>query len=249
MFCPKCGANVADSSTSCPQCGTQMTPQSPQNYGQPLPETQTDGKATTSMILGILSLLCFSILTGIPAIILGHMSRSNIRKSVGRLKGEGMALTGLILGYLSVAFFIPTVLITVAITIPNLIHARISANEASALSTVRTLSTAEATYQASNPTVGYAADISTLGPDAGTVAQNCAGQWCTKNGYRYSIQADDKQPHESFVITAVPMQPDRTGTKNFCASIDGVVRYERSASDRTTPYTADDCAALRPIGE
>ncbi len=249
MFCPKCGANVADSAPSCPQCGTQMTPQSPQSYGQPLPQAQTDGKATTSMILGILSLLCFSILTGIPAIILGHMSRSNIRKSVGRLKGEGMALAGLILGYVSVALFIPTVLITVAITIPNLLRARISANESSALSTVRTLSTAEATYQATNPTVGYAADIATLGPDAGTVAQNCVGQWCTKNGYRFTIQADDKQPHESFVITAVPMQPGKTGTKNICASVDNVVRFEGSGFDRTSPYTAEECAALRPFGE
>ncbi len=248
MFCPKCGANVADSATSCPQCGTQMTPQPPQNYGQPLPQAQTDGKATTSMILGILSLICLGFLAGIPAIILGHISRSNIRKSMGRLKGDGMALAGLIMGYISV-LCIPIVLILAAIVIPNLIHARISANEASALSTVRTLSTAEATYQATNPTGGYAADISTLGPDAGTVAQNCAGQWCTKNGYRFTIQADDKQPHESFVITAVPMQPERTGKNNFCATVDNVVRFEHSGFDRTSPYTAEECAALRPFGE
>src|SRR5262249_55636125 len=81
MFCSKCGATVADTSTVCAQCGAQMTPQpSLQNYGQPLSDARTDGKATTSMILGILSLLLciFGFLAGIPAIILGHISRSNI---------------------------------------------------------------------------------------------------------------------------------------------------------------------------
>src|SRR4029077_275930 len=56
---------------------------------QPPSVQQTDGKATASLILGILSLLCLSVLAGIPAIILGHMSKANIRRSMGRLKGDG----------------------------------------------------------------------------------------------------------------------------------------------------------------
>jgi len=59
------------------------------------------------MILGIVSfVLCLGFLTGIPAIILGHMSRGKIKRSNGQLGGGGMALTGLILGYITTAFTI-----------------------------------------------------------------------------------------------------------------------------------------------
>ncbi len=64
---------------------------------------QTNGKATAALVLGILSWIGLSILTGIPAIILGHMALSEINNSRGLQNGRGMAITGLVLGYLSVA--------------------------------------------------------------------------------------------------------------------------------------------------
>ncbi|HEY2172159.1 MAG TPA: DUF4190 domain-containing protein, partial [Candidatus Angelobacter sp.] len=63
-----------------PPVSSQQSPQYPpqaqpfHGYQQPPSDQQTDGKATASLIFGILSLLCFSILAGIPATILGHMS-------------------------------------------------------------------------------------------------------------------------------------------------------------------------------
>ncbi|HTC92724.1 MAG TPA: DUF4190 domain-containing protein [Terriglobales bacterium] len=277
MFCPNCGANIADGSTVCPQCGKPINaPQVPSSaaapaapaayppgaYGQPRPDAKTDGKATASLVLGILSFFCFSVLAGIPAIILGHMSRGNIRKSMGRLKGDGMALTGLILGYLSVAFVIP-VLIIAAIAIPNFIRARISANEASARSELRMVTTAEAQYQTSYPDAGYAPDLATLGAPVGDTCTgdgtaehacliggplantSCTGsQWCTKSGYRFMIQADEQRPHQQYVITAVPAEPNRTGTKNFCSTSEGTLRSEDAGVGRMTPYTAEECAAL-----
>src|SRR5436853_444777 len=96
------------------------------------PEPQTDGKAIGSLVCGILSLVCFSFLTGIPAIVLGHISRSSIRNSMGRLKGEGMALAGLIMGYISIVL-IPVILIVATIAIPSLLRARQTANEAAAI--------------------------------------------------------------------------------------------------------------------
>ena len=50
------------------------------------------------------------------------------------------------------------ILIIAAIAIPNLLRARIAANESSAVSSVRTINTAEVSYQSAYPTVGYAAD-------------------------------------------------------------------------------------------
>ncbi len=63
------------------------------------------------------------------------------------------------------------ILIIAAIAIPNLLRARIAANESSAVSSIRTINTAEVTYQSAYPTVGYAANLVSLGPGAG--AQTC----------------------------------------------------------------------------
>jgi Domain of unknown function (DUF4190) len=93
------------------------------------------------------------------AIILGHISRSEIRKSNGRLQGAGMALTGLILGYL-VVVSIP-ILIIAAIGIPSLLRARIAANESSAVASLRTLNT-QISYTSAYPKVGFAASLSNL---------------------------------------------------------------------------------------
>ncbi|HET9131897.1 MAG TPA: DUF4190 domain-containing protein, partial [Terriglobia bacterium] len=109
-------------------------------------QPQTDGKAIGSLVCGIASVTIFSILAGIPAVILGHISRSDIRKSEGRLKGEGLALAGLIMGYISLAI-IPLILIAATILIPSLIRSRQAAHEAAAISTLWSINTAEETYK------------------------------------------------------------------------------------------------------
>src|SRR6476469_9565061 len=103
-----------------PPAPAQQTPQYPpqaQAYRAYQPP-KTDGGAIASMILGIASFeLCLSLFAGIPAIILGHISRSKIKKSMGRLQGDGLALTGLILGYISLI----TIPLIAAIAIPHLL--------------------------------------------------------------------------------------------------------------------------------
>jgi type II secretory pathway pseudopilin PulG len=268
---PQAGAPTPASTSAwlnVPQTQTQYPPQ--QAYppqAQPYPgqfQPQTDGKATASLILGILSILCFGLLTGLPAIILGHISRGNIEQSRGRLTGGGMALAGLILGYASIVF---TILIIAAIAIPNLLRSRITANESAAASTVRTINTYEVTYATTYPEQGYARDLATLGPGPGgschgegtaehaclldnilAGAQCTAGQWCSKGGYKYSVSAvcDSAGPCSNYVITATPMIFGSTGRKSFCATSDAIVRFRYSQS-RATPLTADECAEWPPI--
>jgi hypothetical protein len=67
----------------------------PNPYGPP---PQTSGKATTSLVLGVISMVCFGFLTGIPAIIVGIRARKDIRLSHGRTTGDGLALGGIITG-------------------------------------------------------------------------------------------------------------------------------------------------------
>ena len=60
----------------------------------------SNSMALTSMILGILGIFVAFIFTAVPAIICGHIARKQIRESGGAQSGDGMALTGLITGYL-----------------------------------------------------------------------------------------------------------------------------------------------------
>ncbi|MEJ6572994.1 MAG: DUF4190 domain-containing protein [Akkermansiaceae bacterium] len=62
----------------------------------------TAGLAVASIICGIASLVTL-LLTGIPAIVCGHMALKKIKRSNGAIGGSGMAITGLVLGYVSIA--------------------------------------------------------------------------------------------------------------------------------------------------
>lgn len=76
--------------------------------------SHTSAAAVWSMVLGILSLVtALGALAGIPAIICGHISRSNIRRSNGSLSGDGMAVSGLILGYIATILTILVIIILV----------------------------------------------------------------------------------------------------------------------------------------
>src|ERR1700690_3542898 len=65
------------------------------------------------------------------------------------------------------------ILIIAAIAIPNLLRAKISANESSAVGSVRNLITAEISYSTTFPQQGYAPLLLNLGPGAGN--QTCPG--------------------------------------------------------------------------
>ncbi|GCB46793.1 DUF1707 and DUF4190 domain-containing protein [Streptomyces sp. NL15-2K] len=66
----------------------------------PVPQPQTNGKAVGSAVCGLLCLPTFG-LTGIPAVVLGHAARAEIRNTGEG--GDGLALIGLVFGWLSTA--------------------------------------------------------------------------------------------------------------------------------------------------
>ncbi len=267
MFCFKCGQNFDSPSSVCPRCGTQsasavrstVSPSGSVSTGRPVSaEPRTDGKAISSLVLGILSITCFWILAGIPAIILGHMSRSGIRNSVGRLKGDGLATTGLVLGYASILLGLPVLLLIAAIVLPNLLKARLTANDSAAAYTVRTLGTAQTSYATRYPAQGFASDLATLGPgptgtcpaSGASASQAClidsalgctARTWCEKDAFRYSIVGFGSALPD-YVITATPIPGQ--GTKTYCSTGDGVVRYR--VGRVAEPVTTSECLSWEP---
>jgi hypothetical protein len=75
-----------------------VPPPAPYAY-PPAPARETNGLAIASLTAGILWLGWFG---SIAAVIFGHMALSQIRRSGGRESGKGMAVAGLVLGYLGV---------------------------------------------------------------------------------------------------------------------------------------------------
>lgn len=90
-------------------------PGGPVPYAMP---QQTNGAAVASLVLGLVSFVPGLLaLSGIPAVICGHIARKEIRENAGRQAGDGMALTGLITGYLAILLTAALVVaVVVAIT-------------------------------------------------------------------------------------------------------------------------------------
>ncbi len=73
--------------------------------------------AVWSLVLGILAIISCGPISGIPAIICGHMARSKIKMEPDAWTGDGMALAGLIMGYFSVILFFLLVVIGILLVL------------------------------------------------------------------------------------------------------------------------------------
>lgn len=104
---------------------------------------KTSGLAIWSLVLGILSLMCFTIFAGIPGVICGHKALSRIKKSGGALTGQGLAIGGLVTGYLGIAFAIFLIPLLAAIAIPNFVKARSTAQMNACINNLRQLDAAK----------------------------------------------------------------------------------------------------------
>jgi type IV pilus assembly protein PilA len=138
------------------------------------------------------------------------------------------------------------ILIIAAIAIPNLLRARIAANESSAVSSVRTINTAEISYQSTYPTVGYASTLAQLGPTGNGVCaagptstigclidysvSNATAAASAKSGYYFGLGKGTSADTNSYGASAAPAVWNKTGVRNFCSIEDGVIRQENKGS-------------------
>ena len=241
--CPYCAEAIQEDSQFCQFCGTNLgSPPVPaaSSIAVAPTDSHTSGKAIASLICGI---FFFLLPAAIVAIILGHLSYSEIQRSLGRIRGRGIALAGLILGYAGISF-IP-VLIIAAIAIPNLLRSKMAANEASAVGSMRTLNTASVTY--STTYGGYPHLLSNLAPaspatstSADLVDSVLSGG--TKSGYTFTFSAgttDANSNYLNYSITAAPSSPGVSGQRYFYTDQSGVIRADVSAtaSASSTPLS------------
>ena len=133
-------------------------------------------------------------------------------------------------------------LVIAGMAIPKYLQARVTANEAAAVSTIRTLTTAEVAYLNSYPTVGYAATLSDLGtgsnvPCAPSSSTACmidnslanAGTPPGKQGYVFTATGTPG----SFLVTAVPVST-LGSPKSFCEVADNIPRANSAGTAITS---------------
>ena len=149
------------------------------------------------------------------------------------------------------------ILIIAAIAIPNLLRARIAANESSAASIVRTLNTAETSYVTAYPSVGYAATMANLGgsgpctPSSGTACLidntlATTGSSAGKSGYLFvGTGIVSGNVNGQYLITATPVSVNSSGVNSFCSVEDAVVRKDSTGA---TAGSHDACAAEGSLG-
>ena len=148
------------------------------------------------------------------------------------------------------------ILIIAAIAIPNLLRARMSANESSAVGSIRTLNTAEVTYNSGYPAVGFASTLAQLGGAAGAACTPTSAASClidsvltagAKSGYNFTagIGAAAATPQLSYNVIANPVTANQTGIRSFCSMEDAVVRGTTAAA--VIGANACTAAAYNPL--
>ena len=115
------------------------------------------GKATASLILGILGVPTCGLL-GVVAIIVGLMAQADIRRSAGRLKGAGVAIAGIVVGALSLVMMLPAAAIFVAISLPNFFEAQTRARVARTKAELRVMEFGVEAYKIDHGTYPARAD-------------------------------------------------------------------------------------------
>jgi type IV pilus assembly protein PilA len=155
--------------------------------------------------------------------------------------------------------------ILAAVAIPSVLRARVQANASTAESSLRAVNTAQVTYSATYPAQGYASNLAALGQGSGrecpvnpTPAQAClldnslagtgctTGQWCEKDGYKFTIRAVCMQGRcFNYAVTATPANSS-AGTKSYCSTSDAVIRSHQG-TPLSAPLTATECKTWPPL--
>jgi type IV pilus assembly protein PilA len=164
---------------------------------------------------------------------------------------------------LELLIVVAIILIIAAIAIPNLLQARLAANESSAAGSLHAVQSAEITYFNTYPTVGYASNIGQLGgpgpctPSSTTAClidnflATATPGGVGKSGYYYlatGIVTGGATFNTAYVVGAAPIIVHSTGNRDFCSTNDGVLRSQMGSPGDLPVNVIATCLAF-PVAQ
>jgi type IV pilus assembly protein PilA len=134
------------------------------------------------------------------------------------------------------------ILIIAAIAIPNMIRARIAANESAAVGSLRVLNTASVTYANAYPAIGFAATLNDMAGSCVAVLPTSNNACILDNGLASATVAPGKSGYiftyagagGTYAASADPNSPGSSGIKHYFTSQDGVIRFNTAAAAAAT---------------
>lgn len=187
---------------------------------------QTSGLAIASLVLGICGFI-LGCLTGLPAVICGHLALGKIKKAGGELEGKGFAIAGLVLGYVMTFF---GVVILAGLAVPTAMKALGKANEVTAINNAKGLHASLQLY-ASSHSGAYPASLNDL-VTTGTLTKGELDTFTTvqlgnsKTGkLTYVPGLTQTSPSSSIILYG----PRNNSDRRIVARLDGSTTVEESA--------------------
>jgi prepilin-type N-terminal cleavage/methylation domain-containing protein len=138
------------------------------------------------------------------------------------------------------------ILALAAMAIPNLLRSKMSANEASAVSSLRAIANAQTTYAMTYPDLGFADQLTKLAfappgqpvdsTHAGIIdwVLGCAAQPCPKSGYQFSIINVSGTPVNFYSAIGTPQLQGQTGRRGFCVDQVARITYDPDGGSNCT---------------
>jgi type IV pilus assembly protein PilA len=130
------------------------------------------------------------------------------------------------------------ILVIAAIAIPSLVHARMRANEASAISSMRAVRTAELMYQDAYPMEGFADSLVKLGANGSDCSMVGKNNSCilmdenlvagVKSGYLFDLTGIGSKPTSSYMLTALPQSNGVSRRCSFSSDASGLITMKDS---------------------
>jgi prepilin-type N-terminal cleavage/methylation domain-containing protein len=150
------------------------------------------------------------------------------------------------------------ILIIAAIAIPNMLKSRMAANQASAVSNLRTITSASVSYWVTYSN-GYPPNLAALGGINGAAA-TCTGAilidpilaaTSQKSGYQFAYTGEQgnvtttcaSPGFNGYLVTAVPVTAGITGNLSFCSAEPGIIHYDPMGQ----PAAGETACAALPI--
>ena len=140
-------------------------------------------------------------------------------------------------------------LILMALAIPQMLKMKKTANETSAVATMKAIGEAEGNYNSAYPATGYGCPLSALGGDpksgapSATAAQLIDPSLATggqKSGYTFTVTCGSKvttnnqDQFNSFVVTGVPQTVGKTGDRGYCSDENNIIKFDPAGGTNCT---------------